>query len=665
MKKTWRKTAALLCAMTLLFTACEGQNQDEKPADTGSAPVSETAENTAGGALKDGVYQSTQPGHNGPIEYTITVEGQKIAKIEVGKNYETVGVADKALYTDLPQAIIDNQSIGVDGITYATISSMATKRAVEDAIKQAGGNPEDFKKEVEKPEPQTDMEADIVIVGAGGSGLAAAVEAGQDGAQVVLLEKAGYVGGNTMVAGGIYNAPDPALQASKEMTAGLERAWREAIEEEPVSEEHAALQAIVKEQYDTWKESGSKTLLDSPEWYALQTWNGGDKVANLDRVKILAENAFAGMEWLSGLGWEYKKEITTGAGSLYPRTHMSVKPLGIGFIDAYMDQIAKMDNVKILYNTTATKLVQDDTGRVVGVEASDKAGNNFVAKADHGVLLSTGGFARNADMVQEYNTSGKWPDLSDRKSSNLPAMTGDGIRMAQDIGAGLVDMDQIQLLFTCEPKTGLVNLGNFKPNGTAGYLFVNQEGNRFVREDGRRDEICLGMLAQTGGLGYMLQTASSGNIDLNTTTDLGGVPLKDLIDAGLVFYGKTLKEAAEAANIPAETLQATVDAYNAKVDENAEVDEFGRNLFTNRLDGEDWYLVPRAPAVHHTMGGVQVDLECHVLNAEGQVIPGLYAAGEVTGGLHGANRLGGNALVETVVFGKMAGENMRKDMKAE
>lgn len=242
------------------------------------------------------------------------------------------------------------------------------------------------------------------------------------------------------------------------------------------------------------------------------------------------------------------------------------------------------------------------------------------------------------------------------KSSNLPAIKGDGIRLAKGAGADLRDMDQIQLLFTCDPKTGMVNPGNFKPKGTAGYIFVNQEGERFVKEDGRRDEICLAILEQTDEISYMVQSADSG-VDYETTTDVAGVPIKYSIEntEDLIYYGETLEEAAEAANIPYDVIKATVDDYNKLVDENATTDEFGRSLFTVKLENGPWYIVPRAPAVHHTMGGVVIDEGCHVLNENGELIEGLLAAGEVVGGIHGSNRLGGNAIVDTVVFGRTAG----------
>lgn len=644
-----KRLLSLLMAliMVIQLVAC-GESGEPNESNIGEESNSET--------LTAGRYTSEQVGHNAAIEYEIVLSEDKILEINVISSYETPGVSDKALLTDLPEKIISDQNLSVDAVTGATFSSMATIRAVEDAIVQAGGNPDNFKKEVAKSEAQNIEEtADIIIAGGGGAGLAAAVAASQEGASVIIVEKSGYIGGNTMVAGGIYNAPDPELQKNETMDPGHIALWEAAINEEPVSQDHEELQLEVKKQIEDWKASGDTSLLDTKEWFALQTWNGGDKVADLDLVKKMTYDSYDSMKWLEDLGWEYENSITTGAGSMYPRTHKEILPLGTGIIKAYTDELGVNENVKIIYNTEVTELIADGN-KVVGAKAVDKDGNTYTFNANKSVILCTGGFAGNLEMVQEYNTSGKWPNLAKMKSSNLPAIKGDGIRLAKDVGADLRDMDQIQLLFTCDPKTGMVNPGNFKPKGTAGYIFVNQEGERFVKEDGRRDEICLAILEQTDEMFYMVQCADSG-IDYETTTDVGGVPIKYSIEntKDLIYYGETLEEVAEAANIPFDTVKETVEAYNKLVDENATTDEFGRSLFTVKLENGPWYIVPRAPVVHHTMGGVVIDENCHVLNESGEIIEGLLAAGEVVGGIHGSNRLGGNAIVDTVVFGRTAG----------
>jgi flavocytochrome c len=322
-----------------------------------------------------------------------------------------------------------------------------------------------------------------------------------------------------------------------------------------------------------------------------------------------------------------------------------------------MDTIASLDNIEIIYNTTAKELIKEGD-RVVAVKAQDRAGNVYTVRANKGIILSTGGFAGNAAMVQQYNTSGKWPDLSRTKSTNLPAMTGDGLVMAQAIGAAVRDMDQIQLLQVCSPVTGKLH-ANVYPQSVAGYLFLNKEGRRFTAEDGRRDDISVAALKQTEGVFYLIQSGES-IPDPDNASDLARIPLADLIESGDILVADTLAEVCARAGIDAAEAQRTIDAYNLLVDQKASQDEFGRRLLTIKLETGPWYVIPRAPSVHHTMGGLVINESCQVLDTRGPVIPGLFAAGEIVGGVHGANRLGGNAVAETVVFGRLAGNSASK-----
>lgn len=664
MKK--KSILSFMLALSLVLTACNnGKDTNETKEETKVEKSTESAEETktddekkdsdqSKSELKDGTYEIKESGHNASIDFEIKIADNKISEINVLKSFETPGVTTKALETDLPESIIENQSTAVDTITGATVSSRALIRAVEKAIGEAGGKAEDYRVEIEKPEPkEIEDEADIIVVGGGGAGLSAAITAAEKGSSVIIVEKAGYVGGNTLISGGIYNTPDPELQHKQEMTPGLRARVEEAIDEEPVNDAHKEMIEALKKDYDDYNKSGEKGIFDSAAWYALQTWNGGDKVADEKLVKTLAYNAKDGLDWLHDMGWEYNDQVQAGAGAMYPRTHSVDKPLGTGYIDAYMNYIDNSDKVKVVYNTRADELIKDGD-KVVGVKAKDKGGNTYTFNANKSVILSTGGFAGNKELINKYNDTGKWPDLSDVKSSNLPTIEGDGIVMAEDVGAGLRDMDQIQLLYLGNLNVASITKGTFQPKGADGLIYVNKEGKRFVREDGRRDEISLAFLDQTDGIGYTVECADSGVTE--ETTDLGGVPIKELIDDGTVFYGETLEEAAKAAGIDPVELQKTVDQLNKLVDEKASTDEFGRSVFTTKLENGPWYIIPKVPAIHHTMGGVVIDEECHVLDKDGNRIEGLFAAGEIVGGIHGANRLGGNALVDTVVFGRIAGE---------
>ncbi len=641
--------------------------------------VQETATEGASGGMKAGTYTASTQGMNDKVEVSVEVSEDAIISVDVTKESETPGIggplknaAGEELYeggktpvTLIPEQIVEYQTLNVDAVTGATITSAAVKKAVEDCLTQAGANLDDWQAEV-PAEAQADQSADVVVVGGGGAGLAAAISAAEGGASVVVVEKNGSVGGDTLVCGAIYNTPNEALQSQVTMTDAVKATIESALAEEPVDEAHAALQKEVQAQWDEYKASGRTDLFDTKEWYALQTWINGDKVADLDLVKTLCYDSYDGLEWIESLGMEFSDVIGQGAGALWQRTHTSTMQMGTGFMSTYVEQIAKNDKITILTSSTAEKLVQDADGRVVGVVCKDKAGNEFTVDAGMGVVLATGGFAANSKMVQEYNTSGKWNDLSKVMTTNrFSSSQGDGITMALEAGADLTDMEQIQLLYLGNVKDG--QLTKYPPrdvNGTDQIIFINKEGERFVREDGRRDEICLAVMGQTDSMFYMLESADGpGYVDITDPEwrSADGFTFDYLEENGYILVADTLDEMAEKLGCDADTLKATVDNFNASVDGAA--DEFGRTLYTTKLENGPWVATARQACIHHTMGGVSIDTEARVLDESGAPIAGLYAAGEVTGGIHGANRLGGNAVVDTVVFGKLAGETVIADAK--
>ena len=504
---------------------------------------------------------------------------------------------------------------------------------------------------------ESEMTADVVVIGAGGAGLAAATAAKQNGASVIVIEKMGTVGGNSIICGGIYNTPDADLQQNVEMSDSVKSLVENALNETPVNDAHAELIAAVKADYEAWQAAGAKGLFDSANWYALQTWNGGDKVGRLPLVKVLANNSLAGLKWLESLGMEFSDKIGQGAGSLYQRTHSSLDSMGTGYIKAFMNAVGE-DSV--LVNTKGEALIQDETGRVVGVKATNPDGSELILHANKGVIITTGGFSANVEMRQKYNTSGKWPVLGENvMTTNAAGITGDGIAMASAIGANLVDMEQIQLLYLGNPFNG--GMTYYTPrdlSGTDQIIFVNKEGKRFVQEDGRRDVICCALIDQTDGIMYILESGDGNAVDPDQLMTGDGHPARQAEAEGYLLIADTLEEMAAKIGCPAEDLQATIDAFNAAVDAGA--DEFGRKLYSTKLTKGPWIACARVACVHHTMGGIEINENTEVVDVNGNVIPGLYAAGEVTGGLHGANRLGGNAIVDFVVFGKLAGETAAK-----
>ena len=566
-------------------------------------------------AYTAGTYEAAARGLNGMVNVAVTFSEDAIVSVEVKDGHiETPGVGDAAI-ARIPGEIVAAQSLAVDTVTGVTMTSRAIINAVKDAVAQAGGDPETLMtapaKEAAKDQ---ELSADVVIVGGGGAGLAAAVAANMKGASVILIEKTGFLGGNSIVSGGIYNAPNPELQKP----LGIE---------------------------------------DSVEFYIQQTWEGGDKVANIDLVTVMCSNALDSLNWLIDLGLEIDGTITQGVGALYRRTHSTVMPNGTGFIKALHDAVKDKENVQIIMETKGESLITDETGAVTGVVATAKDGSKLTINAAKGVVMATGGFAGNVEMRQKYCEGEKWPDLGRSLiTSNMPAITGDGILMAEAAGAALIDMDQIQLLQVCNPWTGVTS--DVVTGAVDAAIYVNQEGNRFVREDGRRDVISAAILAQTNGRMYTIHNHIA-IADPATHKTLGGRTFAALEEEGLFGFvsAETLEELAAKINVPYENLKASLDTYNAHVKNGDSVDELGRELLTTAMEEGPWYAYPRAPAAHHTMGGIKIDTETHVLNAEGQPIKGLYAAGEVTGGIHGGNRLGGNAIVDFTVFGRIAGAN--------
>ena len=481
-----KKLLSMTLAFAMVFLAgCQQSG--------GTTPT--TSQEPSTGSLTDGTYTASKPGMNADVEVEVTIADGKISEVKVTNDSETPGIGGvlenskgeiktnggESPVTRIPAAIVAGQTLKVDTVTGATISSYAIINAVADCIEQAGGSKADFQTEVAAT-PTEDVSADVVVVGGGGAGLVAAIAAGESGAKVVIIEKNGEVGGDTLVCGAIYNAPDEALQKEVTMTDSVKTTIEKALAEEPVSEEHKALQAEVQKQWDEYKASGRTDLFDSKEWYALQTWINGDKVGNLDLVKKLCYDAFEDYQYIEGMGMEFSDKINQGAGSLWQRTHTSTMQMGTGFISTYLDKIDAMDNVTIITEAAGKSLVVTD-GKVTGVVCEDQHGNEFTATASKGVVLATGGFAANSKMVQEHNTSGKWNDLSKTMTTNRTSCSqGDGIVMAEAIGASLTDMDQIQLLYLGNLKDG--QLTKYPPrdaNGTDQLILTRTVKDSFVK----------------------------------------------------------------------------------------------------------------------------------------------------------------------------------------
>lgn len=562
--------------------------------------------------VTDGTYTATVDGHNGPLKLEAVVEGEKIKTIQVVEHQETPNISDLAI-SSIPERIVAIQGLGVDAISGATVTSNAILAAAAEALKEAGYDVEALKqvKDTVKKEEDITLTADVIIIGAGGAGLAAAVSAHQEGASVIVIEKMPKVGGNTIMSGGALNAVDDGSETAK-------------------------------------------ANKDSTELHFQQTYEGGDKKGDPELIRTYVENVWDGVEWLQSLGMKFEPGTFTVLGGLWPRAHKPSDPVGTGFFNTYQKYIDSNEKIEVLLETKAEQLIVKDN-RVTGVVATGKSGNKVTLNANNAVIIATGGFGANVQMRQEYNTI--WKDLGENiKSTNHPGATGDGILMAKEVNAELVGMEYIQLLPMGDPKTGSLS-GNIE-KAVENRIFVNKEGNRFVDEGARRDVMTAALMEQTDSMLWVILDSH----DYPTGDEVNNFneSVNTLIKEGRAFKGETLEELAAQIKVDPNNLVKAIEEYNKAVSGEIK-DPFGRTLFKDPINQGPFYAAPRIPTVHHTMGGIKINKEAQVIDVNGNVIKGLYAAGEVTGGIHGANRLGGNALGDILVFGRIAGKNAASD----
>ena len=600
-------------------------------------------------------YQGSAQGHNGPVAVEVDIENGVVAAVLVGSNKETVGIADAALRI-LPAKIVEDQTLAIDALTGATYTSRAVLGAVEDAMGKAGIDATPFKVKRAKKDHAKKLirkTADIVIVGAGGAGMSAAVAAAKLDANVIILEKTASIGGNTMRAGGGYNYADAERQSKLPMTAAQAKTLESILAEKPKNELHAKLLKEVQDQYAAWQKAGAKGLFDSPEFHAVQSYRAGDYEADLELVLTMCRESPKTAEELADMGFKWNDRVSTYVGALWPRSHdASNYKSGFGFVQTYQKTIEdKHYPVEYMLQTKAQELMTEGA-RVAGVKAVDADGNEIEISAKKGVILTAGGFGANVEMRMKYDEL--WNGMLDASfhTTNSPAITGDGIVMAQKVGADLVGMGKIQLLVG-DPHTGVTST----LVGMSTSMYINREGKRFVNELERRDNLVKAILKQPGQEFFWVTTEKNAQIDAKGFNKYG-LAVEDLIKSGIVGKSDTVEGLAKFIGCDPAVLKATVEQWRRDCRTQSDPD-FGRNAFNPDiyLDEGPYYAVWRKPSVHHTMGGVRINASGQVLNANGEPIPGLWAAGEVTGGIHGDNRVGANAIPDALSFGRIAGTN--------
>ena len=439
---------------------------------------------------------------------------------------------------------------------------------------------------------------DIVIIGSGGAGLSSAITATEKGAKVIVLEKMAYFGGNSNRSEGEMNAAGTKQQKAHGITD------------------------------------------DTPERFAADTIRGGHGLNDPALVKALTENAASAEEWLLDLGAHFCHRMGRGGGQTRARGHgpCDGSPVGIEIMRV-LGERADKDHIDMRLNNRVTKILMKN-GKVSGVQVKTPKGMETInAKA---VILATGGFGANHKMVEKYR-----PELKGFSTTNHPGATGDGIILAQQVGAGLTDIEQIQIHPTVIKKNGALISESMRARG--GFL-LNKNGKRFTNELLTRDVVSANELKQPGGIAYLVidnSIYSKNKMAQNYTAEK------------LMTKCDTIADVAKLIGVDEKVVQASFDQYHKAFD-NKKDDLFGRPEMLIRMDQAPYFVAEVTAGIHHTMGGVKIDPQAEVLTPEKKPIPGLFAAGEVTGGVHGGNRIGGNAVADIITFGRISANSALK-----
>ena len=599
-------------------------------------------------------YTGEAFGHDkeNPVKVTLTIKDKTITKVEVDASHETNGIGSKAAET-MPGAIVAANSLDVDGVSGATQTSKAIIEAATAALKQAGLEPSDLVSKNTSTTKAKDIEetVDVVVVGAGGAGMTAAITATDAGKKVIVVESQPIAGGNSVRSTGGMNAAKTPYQDKNEFAeaAGVEKTLATAAEKFADNETITALAATVKAQWEAYQ-ANPQGYFDSVELMELDTLIGGKGKNNPELVKALAENSAAAIEWLASIGADVKNVGAFGGASV-KRIHRPVNADGkVTAVGAYIVPILEKNlqdrNVQFLFDTTANEIIMKD-GKAVGIKATGKDGNKVTINAKS-VVIATGGFGANAEMVEKYK-----PELKGFATTNAEGAQGQGIDMATAVGAATVDMDQIQIHPTVHiEEDGNAHLITEGLRGD-GAILVNAEGKRFYDEVSTRDKVSAAIIAQPDKSAWLVVDQSM--------VDKSAV-IAGYIKSGYTVTGATYEELAKAMGVDEATFVSTMNTWNQAVEAKSDA-EFNRTSFANPLTAAPYYAIKITPAVHHTMGGIVINPKAEVLNEKGEVISGLFAAGEVTGGVHGANRLGGNAVADFVVFGRISGQSAADNAK--
>ena len=597
---------------------------------SGCAPKGNAAE--AGAAYKPGTYQGTADGKFDGITVEADFSEDAITAVRVVEHRDTARIADAAV-EQIPQRIVNAQGLGVDAVTGATLTSMGIVNAVAACVDQAGGKSSKLKK-VGASEPTGEtksLETDVVVVGAGASGMGAAIAAAQAGKRVIVLEKNSNIGGNCLVSGGYLEYLTAPAEARPEMTDQLHRYVEEVLASDLVTEVDPDLVATVRTQYDAFRASGDSKLFDSQEFYALDfaatTGEGLPPAVYLP----VARNIAAANDWMTELGFQWQTPTHLITGYTYPRwSNPTTGICGEGYFDFFDDVLTKGGfDVQVLLATAAQE-VSTEGGAVRGVRAVAEDGTVYEVSAPT-VVLASGGFSGNADLLREYNEMWPYPEGT-LATTNVNGHTGDGIVMARELGAVVADMGN-QMMF---PFNDPLTFSAENVSGTfAESPIVNKQGKRFLDETTDRFTMTAALMEQEDSLCFMISDANSVVV---TEASPGE---ETLLRRGQLFKADTLEELAKRMGVDPAAFTAEMERYNGFCDA-GEDEDFGRYLFSelSPVKVPPFYASPATWAAHITIGGLDVDDDTFAVRDEaGQAIGGLYACGEVRNGICGVGSI--------------------------